>query len=63
MNKEEIKELRLKMDLSQQAFSNKLGVSVTSVNRWETGDFKPNHFTLKELQKLWNKYNKAVDNG
>jgi len=50
------------MELSQQAFSNELGVSLTTVNRWENGNFKPSHFALKELQKLWNKFYKDDDN-
>ena len=58
MNKEEIKQLRLNLDMSQQAFAVKLGVSLTTVNRWETGDFKPSQLAEVKLQKLLKKVNK-----
>lgn len=58
MNSKEIKELRLNLDLSQQAFAVKLGVSLGTVNRWETKDFKPSPLALERLNKLQRKYNK-----
>jgi DNA-binding XRE family transcriptional regulator len=36
-----IKEVRQKKGLSQQAFASLLGVSTSTVARWETGDFEP----------------------
>ena len=38
----EIKEIRQKCFLSQNAFANELGVSFSTVNRWETGKTIPN---------------------
>lgn len=44
---EKIKIVRTKCFLSQYKFAEKLGVSVTTVNRWETGKSKPNYNTMK----------------
>ena len=46
---EAIKKLRNKMILSQMEFAKLLGVSFTSVNRWETGRYEP---TIKVKRKL-----------
>jgi DNA-binding transcriptional regulator YiaG len=52
MNKEEIKELRLRLKMSQQAFATKLGVGIATVSRWELGIFKPSPLAENNLQKL-----------
>ena len=44
-----IKNLRLKLVLSQQEFAELLGVSFTSVNRWENGKHEP---TIKIKRKI-----------
>ena len=44
-----IKTLRDKMVLSQQEFAQLLGVSFTSVNRWENGHYEP---TIKVKRKI-----------
>lgn len=44
-----IKNLRTKLVLSQQEFAALLGVSFTSVNRWENGKHKP---TIKIKRKI-----------
>lgn len=36
-----VKELRLKLILSQQEFADLLNVSFASINRWETGKHEP----------------------
>lgn len=46
---DEIKELRHKCLLSQVDFAKEIGVSFSTVNRWETGKFKPNYKTLKRI--------------
>ena len=38
---EEIKKLRQRLFMSQTAFAQELGVSYTTVNRWEMGRAKP----------------------
>lgn len=43
----DIKVVRQKSLLSQEAFAQTLGVSFTTVNRWETGKSKPSFKTMK----------------
>ncbi len=61
MNREDIKKLRLNLGMSQQAFSNKVGVSLMTVNRWETGNFNPSGLALKRLEKLQRKYDRTQE--
>ena len=44
---EEIKQLRQRLFMSQTAFAKELGVSYTTVNRWEMGRAKPTYKTMK----------------
>ena len=44
---EDIKKIRQKLFMSQTVFAKELGVSYTSVNRWETGKAKPTYKTMK----------------
>ena len=44
---EEIKKLRQRLVMSQTAFAQELGVSYTSVNRWEMGRATPTYKTMK----------------
>ena len=44
-----VKELRLKLILSQQEFADLLNVSFASINRWETGKHDP---TIKIKRKI-----------
>lgn len=44
---ETIKSIRKKRLLSQEAFAKELGVSFTTVNRWETGKSTPTYKMLK----------------
>jgi len=53
---EAIKQLRQSQFLSQEAFAKELGISFTTVNRWETGKAKPTYKTMK----LINDYCKRV---
>lgn len=46
---EAVKEIRQECYLSQQAFANELGVSFSTVNRWEKGRTIPNYQTMKRL--------------
>ena len=49
---ETIKITRQKAFLSQDSFANELNVSVSTINRWETGKVKPNLTALKNLKKF-----------
>lgn len=44
-----IKQIRQKHFLSQEAFAKELGVSFATVNRWESGKTKPTYKTMKLL--------------
>jgi DNA-binding transcriptional regulator YiaG len=44
-----VKELRVKLILSQQEFAGLLNVSFASINRWETGKHEP---TIKVKRKI-----------
>ena len=48
---EAIKQIRYKSLLSQEAFAKMLGVSFTTVNRWETGKSKPSFKTLRIIDE------------
>ena len=48
----DIKTLRHKCLMSQSDFANALGVSVATINRWESGKSKPNFKTMKLINSL-----------
>jgi transcriptional regulator with XRE-family HTH domain len=52
--KDVIRDLRLKMNLSQEELATELYVTRQAVSRWEYGETLPNTETLKELSKLFN---------
>ena len=47
-----IKELRTKLKLSQEKLAQKLGVSWTTISRWERGETKPSPMAIKNIQNL-----------
>lgn len=46
----EIKKIRQKCFLSQEVFGRELGVSFSSINRWESGKTKPNMSAMKKIK-------------
>ena len=46
---DEIKKLRQKQLMSQNDFAQKIGVSFTTVNRWETGKSRPSYKAMKMI--------------
>jgi len=52
MTPAEIKALRLSLNLSQEQFAQRLGVSYPSVNRWEHGRSRPLPYMRLRLQEL-----------
>ena len=48
----EVKELRKKLGLTQEAFAIRLGVSVMTVRRWESGKAKPSRMAQRLLQEI-----------
>jgi len=56
MNAAEIKALREALGLSQEQLARDLGVSFTTVSRWEQGHTKPSPLAivkLKEIKRQW----------
>ena len=47
-----IKQIRKKLNLTQEQLANKLGVSWATVNRWENNKTKPSHLAQKEIDRL-----------
>ena len=56
-----IKLLREKMFLTQEEFADYLGVSFSSVNRWERGHYKPTMKVKRKLNALFIKFNMAEE--
>jgi DNA-binding transcriptional regulator YiaG len=49
---EEIKQLRNYLELSQEGFAHRLGVSFQTIHRWESGKSKPYPLAIKALEQL-----------
>ncbi|MBE9103694.1 helix-turn-helix domain-containing protein [Nostoc cf. edaphicum LEGE 07299] len=54
-----IRQLRQQLDLSQEKFAAKLGVSLRTINRWENGATVPSQMALKLIEKTLEKMGKA----
>ena len=54
---EEIKKIRQKCFLSQEAFGREIGVSFSSVNRWEGEKSKPNMSAMKKIKEFCEEQN------
>ena len=50
---EEIKRIRQRSFLTQQEFANVIGVSFSTVNRWESGRSKPNLKAMKSINTFY----------
>lgn len=49
-----IKNLRLKNNMTQKEFADKLGVTYQAVSKWENGKNMPDILLLKEISKIFN---------
>ena len=58
---DEIKTVRQRSLMSQEAFAQALGVSFTTVNRWETGKSKPSYKALKMIDEYCKANNISFD--
>ncbi|MDZ8035024.1 MULTISPECIES: helix-turn-helix transcriptional regulator [unclassified Nostoc] len=54
-----IRQLRQQLDLSQEKFAAKLGVSLRTINRWENGATVPSQMALKLIEEMLEKMGKA----
>ena len=52
MTKQEVKQLRVKLGLSQQEFATKLGIGIMTVSRWERGITKPSRMAQRLLKEV-----------
>ena len=50
-----VKELRVKLILTQQEFAELLGVSFASINRWESGRHEPTTKVKRKIVELCKK--------
>ena len=51
-----IKHIRKSTFLSQESFAKEIGVSFSTVNRWENGKSKPNYNAMKRITTFCDKY-------
>jgi DNA-binding transcriptional regulator YiaG len=47
-----IAELRRRLGMTQEEFAHAIGVTVSTVNRWENGHIKPSRLARKAMQGL-----------
>ena len=59
---EAIRITRQKAFLSQEEFARELNVSVSTINRWETGKVKPNLTAMKNLKQFCEKNSLVYSN-
>jgi len=52
MTADEIRELRKRLAMTQQQLSNRLGVSMSTVQKWEAGTAKPRGLSRRALDRL-----------
>jgi transcriptional regulator with XRE-family HTH domain len=47
-----IRELRSKLGLTQEQFAAKVGVTFSTVNRWESDKSKPSPLAMRQIEEL-----------
>lgn len=47
-----IRELRAKLGLTQEQFAAKVGVTWSTVNRWENGRGRPSPLAMRQIEEL-----------
>jgi len=52
IQKYDVTRLRSRLGLNQEKFAEKLGVSLSSVEKWEQGQHKPRGLSLRALERL-----------
>ncbi len=50
--KQEIKQLRKRLKMTQGELALSLGVDIKTITRWETGERRPSQLALRELTRL-----------
>ena len=54
-------QVRLRLNLSQEMFAQKLGVSFATVNRWENGKSIPSKLTMYRFEKFCKENNVTIE--
>ena len=54
-------QVRLRLNLSQEMFAQKLGVSFATVNRWENGKSIPRKLTMYRFEKFCKENNITIE--
>lgn len=52
MSPEDVKALRHRMNLTQESFAPVVGVTVSTINRWERGLGAPSKLALRRLKEI-----------
>jgi len=52
IQKYDVARLRSRLGLNQEKFAEKLGVSLSAVEKWEQGQHKPRGLSLRALERL-----------
>lgn len=52
MTPERIRDIRIQLQLTQEDFAHMIGVTFSTVNRWENGKSQPNRIALRLLAGL-----------
>jgi DNA-binding transcriptional regulator YiaG len=60
---ESIRELRLRLGLTQEEFAHAIAVTVSTVNRWENGHAHPSKLAWRSIQGLLKKRGATVRQG
>jgi putative transcriptional regulator len=56
-----IRELRIKLDMTQEEFAHALGLTVSTVNRWENGHSEPSKLARASIVGLAEKRGVSLD--
>ena len=54
-----IRELRSKLGLTQEQFAAQVGVTFSTVNRWESGKSKPSPLAMRQIEELRERLNET----
>ena len=57
---EEIREFRRKMPMTQEELAHLLGVTVSTVNRWENGHTKPSKLAMQSLDRIEREQRRSI---
>ena len=47
---DKVKQFRIKLNLNQTAFAKELGISRSTLIRWENGEFNPNYKAMQRFE-------------